>query len=382
MLTDIQKINGCLLGGAIGDAFGAPVEGLMKLSAIRTTFGQNGLQEFTHYKSVFDDAEHQGIGIITDDTTMMACTLAGMIDTVKADNVSAQLCTAQWQYYLAWGSHQTYGQAINAMPQMPVTIPDYIRPFLFICGAGRGTIAGLLQGEFGTFAKPLEYDMIVGDRLVQSPNRGCGAMMRIAPLGFMAPEYDVVALAQQNAVMTHGHDDAINTAAITAKLVEYAWQYGDIGKALAEGYTLTKTLLNNDAVLAAWQMAEDAHKMQPDSMDEINALGYRFKPQNPFTALPIFTQVIYTLYQAATYEPHGENFKKSIRLAVNHAGDSDSVGAIAGNIIGAAWGQNALPQDWVDLVMCKDDILRLGHEWHKATQTAQSVQEQSAPLLK
>lgn len=34
--------------------------------------------------------------------------------------------------------------------------------------------------------------------------------------------------------------------------------------------------------------------------------------------------------------------------AVNHSGDSDSTGAVAGNIIGAYLGMSAVPKDWMD----------------------------------
>lgn len=374
MLTDITKINACLLGGAIGDAFGAPVEGLMRLSDIRSTFGPNGLQEFAPYHSFFNDAERSGVGVITDDTTMTMCTLAGMIDAVQGNDVNAsQVASMQWRYYLAWGAKQSFGAGISELPQMPKgPMPDYLEPFLFVCGAGRGTIAALLQGEYGTIEKPLHYRMQIGDRVVESPNNGCGAMMRVAPVAFMADEYDVLELARVNAAMTHGHVDAMNAAAATAIMVKNALTFEDVGKALQHSKNALKDLPDHASVLAAWDMAEQAHQENPGSMDVINDLGFRFKPQNPFTALPVLTQLVYTLHYAATCEPDAQSFKDVMRLAVNHAGDSDSVGAIAGNVLGAAWGMDVLPKDWLDLVMCKDDILQIGYEWQQAAQLAQT----------
>ena len=40
--------------------------------------------------------------------------------------------------------------------------------------------------------------------------------------------------------------------------------------------------------------------------------------------------------------------KKALIAAVNHSGDSDSTGAVAGNIIGAYLGMSAVPKDWMD----------------------------------
>jgi len=42
----------------------------------------------------------------------------------------------------------------------------------------------------------------------------------------------------------------------------------------------------------------------------------------------------------------GDDFEKGIRWAVNHSGDSDSTGSIAGNIIGGAFGVVVIPQIW------------------------------------
>ena len=41
---------------------------------------------------------------------------------------------------------------------------------------------------------------------------------------------------------------------------------------------------------------------------------------------------------------HFDDFEKAIVASVNHAGDTDSTGAITGNILGAAIGYKALPE--------------------------------------
>jgi ADP-ribosylglycohydrolase len=43
----------------------------------------------------------------------------------------------------------------------------------------------------------------------------------------------------------------------------------------------------------------------------------------------------------------GNDFDLGIRLAVNHSGDSDSTGAIAGNILGALLGRKAIAERWL-----------------------------------
>ena len=66
---------------------------------------------------------------------------------------------------------------------------------------------------------------------------------------------------------------------------------------------------------------------------------------------------------------------KGVCLAVNHDGDSDSTGAITGNILGAYLGQPAIPQDWLynlelteETIQIADDLLiqyRNDDEWRQ-----------------
>ena len=42
-----------------------------------------------------------------------------------------------------------------------------------------------------------------------------------------------------------------------------------------------------------------------------------------------------------------DDFETGVRLAVNHDGDSDSTGAMAGNLLGALHGLDGIPQRWL-----------------------------------
>ena len=48
--------------------------------------------------------------------------------------------------------------------------------------------------------------------------------------------------------------------------------------------------------------------------------------------------------------------REAIVAAVNHSGDSDSTGAITGNIVGTLNGTAALPAEWVERVELRDVI--------------------------
>jgi ADP-ribosylglycohydrolase len=50
------------------------------------------------------------------------------------------------------------------------------------------------------------------------------------------------------------------------------------------------------------------------------------------------------------------DFGRGVRLAVNHSGDSDSTGAITGNILGARLGKGAILGEWVEEVELRADV--------------------------
>ena len=62
------------------------------------------------------------------------------------------------------------------------------------------------------------------------------------------------------------------------------------------------------------------------------------------------------LYCALKYQG---NFKKALCLTVNHSGDSDSTGAICGNILGPYMGVNGIPARWIKDVELSEVLISL-----------------------
>src|SRR5262249_42360641 len=50
--------------------------------------------------------------------------------------------------------------------------------------------------------------------------------------------------------------------------------------------------------------------------------------------------------------------RAALLAAVNHSGDSDSTGAIAGNLLGAVHGPAAVPAEWLDAIEGADVIIQ------------------------
>jgi ADP-ribosylglycohydrolase len=60
------------------------------------------------------------------------------------------------------------------------------------------------------------------------------------------------------------------------------------------------------------------------------------------------------------------DLESALLLAVNHGGDSDSTGAITGNLLGAIHGERAIPRRWLDALELREEIERMAEELHAA----------------
>src|SRR5689334_16519334 len=92
-LTREHRVRGCLLGGAVGDALGYPIE-FLSLAAIRQQYGSNGVQGFAHVAKA----------LISDDTQMTLFTAEGLIRAIVRDRERGMSDVAGVVYhaYLRW----------------------------------------------------------------------------------------------------------------------------------------------------------------------------------------------------------------------------------------------------------------------------------------
>lgn len=91
---DAEHFAGCLVGGAVGDALGAPVE-FMSLAQIRSRFGPGGLTDF---------AEAYGrLGAITDDTQMTLFTAEGLLQGYsRRRETASESCQTRCIAHICW----------------------------------------------------------------------------------------------------------------------------------------------------------------------------------------------------------------------------------------------------------------------------------------
>ncbi len=353
-----DRFRAALLGGAIGDYFGAPVENLKTMRDITSAFGRNGLQEPARYDGSWLGADApSGIGLTRDDTAMTVATLLPMLEA-RRSGTDTRMIYDIWQAYLLWGAQQKHGGTVAALLDDGYMPPAGLTPFLYRTGAGRGTIAALMEGRPGTPEAPLVYKRVLDGKHVKSPNAGCGGMMRVLPAAALYDDIEqVFDAACRIAAITHGHPDAMYGSGAVAVLLHQTLAGKGVRHALnvADKTLAAQNTSDVNPLRQAFHRACAMAVRNPMDMGTINdlprELGFAWEDA-AFTSAPVWAQVVYTLasLEVARLSPSGDSFKAAMRLAANHTGDSDSVASIAGQVLGAAWGPACLPPDWLDML--------------------------------
>lgn len=372
-----DKITASFLLGACGDTLGAPIEGIFSLQKIIDKYGVDGLRDIISYDNPFDDHQHIEAGRVTDDTTMMMTVAAALVmarreASPKDDNFTDIMRRYLWQGFLNWGQHQDDAQAISSKIDQTIAWPDSVKPFWFHCGAGSGTIAALLQNEPSRVGHIIDYNCTIRGKEVKSPNQGCGGMMRVAPIAFLPdlPLAETFRLAAESAAPTNAHPDAYVAAGITALYIRFAAEGMGIQSAIDKALIVTDGYASHpsyrDGITqcrTAIEAAQDAARDQTFDFATINSLPDKIGYKNPFLAIPVLAQVTYACL-ACKDDP--SRIKDTLVLAANHRGDSDSVAAIVGHILGARHGTVAIPADYLSALQHRNDIMRMASEFHEA----------------
>ena len=294
-----DRFLGCLLGLAIGDAFGMPVEG-MPAGVIRSQYGW-----VDRYMPRTDSAgnELEAAGEITDDTEMMLCHVESLVSTgglVDPENTGMRFL-----------------RLFNSES----------RRFM-----GRTTQRSLIRAdETGDFQAGIGGEHAAGN----------GVAMRIAPIGlihsvgrFNAEVF--VREVMRAGLITHSNPEAINGGVAIAYGVRLQVTGEAPPEVLADEVC---SFIDEDEVsrkirtagmLARPELSLDAHIA---NLQKIGTSGY-------------VAESVGAAFYCATVA--GGDLRAGIELAANAGGDTDTVAAMAGALIGAHAGASALPLDLVE----------------------------------
>lgn len=329
-----NRFLGCLLGGAVGDAMGAPVEFLSRSEILRQ-FGDSGL---TGYAEAYG-----GIGKITDDTQMTLFTAEGLLRAVVRERergiASFEGVTAH--AYLRWLLTQ------GIQPSCNMDVNDDNCGWLF---QHRELHSRRAPGN--TCISALRKMKSLGEPAIND-SKGCGGVMRVAPVGLIGwsmgwrdnPQR-TFKLAAELAALTHAHPTGYLTAGVLAVIIQALID----GLSLTEGLGAAKTLLTSEPdhheTLRALEFAEVLAATSLPNHEAIKRLGQGWIAEEAL-AISIYCSLV------------SKTFKQGVLMSVNHDGDSDSTGAITGNLLGAMLGVKEIPENWLEPLELRDTIAEI-----------------------
>ncbi len=336
-----KKIRGCLLGGAVGDALGAPVE-FMNRREIQEEFGNDRVTGYVEYPD--------GTGSITDDTQMTLFTSEGIMRAVTRANQKG-ICSVEDVVYYAY-QRWLLTQGLKNIAK-PVREEYLHSGWLIKCkelfiqrAPGNSCLSALQAREQGNISQPVNN------------SKGCGTVMRMAPAGLVGG--DAFKLGRELSALTHGHPTGYYAGAAMADLIQHIYE-DEAHKPLQEYVKKTVERLEleekaQEVVITLKQALEMASTHC--SLDEAEKLGEAWIAEEAL-AVSVFCAL-----------RSQDDFRKGVLAAVNIDGDSDSTGAITGNILGVYLGENEIPQDWISNLRERIIVKKIADDLHNIHEPA------------
>ncbi len=327
---DQDHFRGCMVGGAIGDALGMPVE-FLRVDSIVRKYGPGGIRDL--------EVSSSGKALITDDTQMTLFTAEGIL---RANNraLNRGIChipSIVHCAYLRWLLTQghpkvedrwwTYGGWLLSVPELHARR-----------GPGNTCLSALSSGECGTISAPINN------------SKGCGGVMRTAPAGLFYPPRAAFTMAAEFAAITHGHPSGYLSAGALAYMIAAIIDGQDLRQAARGAIAELRKHDGHEECARCLKQALDLSRTKQPDLEAIEQIGEGWVGEE---ALGI------AVYCALKYR---DDFDRAVIAAVNHYGDSDSTGAITGNILGAHLGLRRMPPAWVEVVELRDVLIQVADD--------------------
>ena len=351
-----DRTLGCMVGGAVGDALGYAVE----FKSWPVILGRYGHRGITRY-----ELDHRGLAQISDDTQMSLFTSAGVLLGMTRGymrGIMGRLDLYCRYTYLDWLHTQEWParKAGERVDSWLMDIPD-----LYSRRAPGNTCMTALRA-------------IEAGEMVKNDSCGCGGVMRTAPIALVCYLHDYARrdvkicdmVAAEAARITHKHPLGFLPSAVLNDILmqildgkaHNAESLCEVVRAASErlpsivseddgektyGERWPRPVARQQEIL---QQAMDlAHTDTPDP-EAIETIG------GGWTGHEALAIAVYSAIK------HADSFEEAIISAVNHSGDSDSTGAICGNIIGALLGRSAIPEHYTEKLELLDVIEEMAND--------------------
>ncbi|MBR5040349.1 MAG: ADP-ribosylglycohydrolase family protein [Clostridiales bacterium] len=334
----LDRIRGCLIGGAAGDALGYKVE-FVSYDEIIKAYGPSGITSYA-----IDPTS--GKALFSDDTQMSLFTADGLLcaqTRVALQKISSPSRYYVYLAYLDWLETQR-GDAHGERISWLLDVKE-----LWSCRApGATCLDALSSGEQGSTERRINH------------SKGCGGVMRVAPVGIALRDMDDRSAdieGAEIAALTHSHSLGFMPAAFLTHVIKNIVSSQEkpvLREVVRDAREMIRSIFSERKHLGAFiELIDRAVALscnQDKDEDNISRIGAGWCGDE---ALAI------AIYCALR---HSDDFSSAIIAAVNHSGDSDSTGSITGNIVGALLGYDAIDEKWKKDLELKDTILEIADD--------------------
>ena len=330
-----DQVLGCMVGGAVGDALGYAVE-FSSYGSIVKQYGEKGITRYA--------LDRHGLAQISDDTQMSLFTAAGILlgmtrgymrGIMGRINTYCRFTYLDWLHTQEWTSRHEDARVDSWLMDVPEL---YSRR-----APGNTCLSALHSIEEG--------------KEPRNNSCGCGGVMRTAPLALLNQLHGYSdgdklycnMCAAEAARITHKHPLGFIPSAILNDILMQILE--DSGRRRIEEY-VEEALLRLHEIVSQEDEGKKYGELWPD---EIRKQKRLLKKALDLAATDIedhyaiesigggwtgHEALAIAIYSAAK---HRDSFEDAVVSCVNHSGDSDSTGAICGNIMGCLLGRNAIP---------------------------------------
>lgn len=184
-------------------------------------------------------------------------------------------------------------------------------------------------------------------------SKGCGAVMRVAPIGFYYENHRrVVTEARASASITHKHPAAIHAAAGFAMAIRLALEGAGPGVICeAARFVCSGMSEDLDGAFVAFARFRDA---PPDEALHRDGLGEAWVAESALVS---------ALY---CHHMHPNDYERAVLTAANTSGDSDTIACMTGALSAASG--NPIPADWIHRVESSDKLGAIGRALEEKAQ--------------
>lgn len=318
-----DQFTGCILGLAAGDALGYPAEFRTREQILRE-IGPEGITGYISHKDPrfsrpFIVGPDHPPGTFTDDTQMSLAVAKGLLEAGGGDLDAAM--DAIGRRFVAWARSEDNDRS-----------------------PGETCMTGCRNLGRGV---PWRQAGVPG-------SKGCGSAMRVAPVGlyYHRDRERLVEVARATSLPTHGHPAAVEGAAAAALMVAVALDGGD-GEAMLEAIRRACGGRSEDFDECLEKLPRLVSEPPELALSEAG-LG------EGWVAEEAVASALYCVLR------HPDDLRAAVLEAVNTDGDSDSIAAICGSVMGARLGLDAIPPPWVRDVESRDALLALARRLYES----------------